>query len=395
MRDRDVRTQTELAMEWLETTVNWFALNGWDEENGGFHEAFSPRDGEGKRRPMNEFGKRCMVQARQIAVMAKFGYVNLAEEGLAFLRAHYRREDGAYRHKIGGQSQAATDNMVDLYDQAFVLFALAQMHDKLHADMIESEAQQLADYIEKNMAHEAGGYVENLNIPKTPMRRQNPHMHLLEAYLAWYGQTGSLLWLMRAQTITHLLLDKFIVEGTLREFFEEDLTPKHGRQGELVEPGHCFEWVALISEFLDSANSIGPGWRIKSPTLNQLQIARKRMYDFACIFGTGPSNCLTHGLIDKDGDLIDPEQRLWPQCEAIKAHVAMAETSDVAAPQRLSITLPMLLRDFLREPPSWWESIIPPKMTPMRRDLPASSLYHIAFAIRALQEHVFTTGNRL
>ena len=41
------------------------------------------------------------------------------------------------------------------------------------------------------MACENGGFLEEFPKPKDQVRRQNPHMHLLEGYLAAYKVTNS------------------------------------------------------------------------------------------------------------------------------------------------------------------------------------------------------------
>ena len=55
-------------------------------------------------------------------------------------------------------------------------------------------------------------------------RRQNPHMHLLEALLALHVATGEKNWLRRAGALVDLFKRRFVdpQTGALIEFFGED-----------------------------------------------------------------------------------------------------------------------------------------------------------------------------
>ena len=72
-------------------------------------------------------------------------------------------------------------------------------------------------------------------------RRQNPHMHLLEALLA-------LGWRAEADALVRLFHERFYDEksGSLAELFDERWQPLATPEGRIVEPGHNFEWVWLL-----------------------------------------------------------------------------------------------------------------------------------------------------
>ena len=76
----------------------------------------------------------------------------------------------------------------DLYDHAFILLALASAARLLPAPPLRQEALDLLGYLDARFAHPLGGYVEVL--PPTLPRRQNPHMHLLEALLTAFESFG-------------------------------------------------------------------------------------------------------------------------------------------------------------------------------------------------------------
>ena len=100
-----------------------------------------------------------------------------------------------------------------------------------------------------------GGFFEEFAPGRTEMklpRRQNPHMHLLEALLALHVATGEKNWLRRAGALVDLFKRRFVdpQTGALIEFFAEDWSAAPGDEGRLREPGHQFEWVWLLFEYI-------------------------------------------------------------------------------------------------------------------------------------------------
>jgi mannose/cellobiose epimerase-like protein (N-acyl-D-glucosamine 2-epimerase family) len=69
-------------------------------------------------------------------------------------------------------------------------------------------------------------------------RRSNPHMHLLEAFLAWYAATGDRAYLRRAARIIDLFRSHFfeVDSWTLGEFFDRRWKPAAGEKGHGPSP---------------------------------------------------------------------------------------------------------------------------------------------------------------
>ena len=159
-----------------------------------------------------------------------------------------------------------------------------------------------------------GGYHEHtteglMTIPLP--RRQNPHMHLVEALLALHATTGDRAWLDRARPVVDLVLDGMIdpETGQLVEFFEADWRPAPGDAGRVREPGHHYEWVWLLL-----------AWRAATGDDRVLEPA-ERLYRFA-LAGTddgaeGPA--APFDAVDPAGRPTADTKRLWCQTEAIKA----------------------------------------------------------------------------
>ena len=113
----------------------------------------------------------------------------------------------------------------------------------------QSRAYALVGTLKREFAHPAGGFREDRDGRLT--LRANPHMHLLEAALAWLAIDPNPIWRDLADEIVALCLDRFIDRDTaaLREFFASDWTPIRGTPGEVLEPGHHYEWAFLLDRW--------------------------------------------------------------------------------------------------------------------------------------------------
>ena len=174
---------------WLfEETMPLWSTKGVDLIHGGFHEALTFQ-GEPVLRP-----KRLRTIARQLyafAVAGQMGWegdaAGLVGHGVDFLKSAPRAANGGWPRAIDSNGGIA-DPAEDLYDHACILLAAANAHK-----MGNGEAMALGEeawsFIAAHLACKAhGGFRET---PEGPApRRSNPHMHLLEACLAWNAVTG-------------------------------------------------------------------------------------------------------------------------------------------------------------------------------------------------------------
>ncbi|MGE4220092.1 MAG: AGE family epimerase/isomerase [Alphaproteobacteria bacterium] len=338
----------------------------------GFHERLDL-----SLQPVTALGKRALVQARQIYVfshMALLGLVDGAEAaataGLDFLLAHYRHPEGGWRHRVAADG-APMDDARNLYDQAFAIFAMAWHHRAFRDPRALPAAEETLAFLDATLVHPAGGYREGLDADgafQSGPRRQNPHMHLLEATLALYETTGDARYRERAAALVDLFRRRFLVEGSLREYLTDDLVPAAGEAGRQVEPGHHFEWVWLLHEH---ARLTGD-----ATVRHEADI----LYRFALAHGLDAASGEAIDMVDAGGRPLKRRRRIWPQTEAIKAHAAQALAGDDAAPARLQAQCAALLRDHFATPPGTWHEHLDEAGTPFLDHLPATSLYHLGLA---------------
>ncbi len=340
----------------------WVA-DGVDRERGGFFEALA-LDGSGCRADF----RRLRVVARQIfsfAAAQRHGVAGADEAvriGLRFLEDHAAHDQGGYAWRFDLDHRVIDDTR-DLYDHAFVLLALSSAAGVVPAEPLRERAEALTAWIVRAFAHPAGGYVESL--PPALPRRQNPHMHLLEALLAAHEAFGGALFLETAATLIALFRERIFDHdaGALPEFFDEDWQAERRGGVFLVEPGHHCEWVWLLAWYQ----------RLAGADVS-LQSIAARLMDFVDRFGVGPHGHLVDAL-GSDGSVIDGGARLWPQTEWLRAEHLRAEP-DPARQHMAARSLAALLR-----PDGLWHERRAADGTLWHGPAPASSLYHLTGAI--------------
>ena len=351
----------------------WWAL-GADHTAGGFHEALSI-DGIAVHEP-----RRARVQARQTWVYARaVDWQGPAREaalhGMRWFRAHYLKSDGLFRTLVGPHGRAL-DETATLYDQAFALLAMAALHAMPHSpEGTGDQAIELLGAIGKHMRHEAGGFRE----AGSSAFQSNPHMHLLEAALAWSECGGGKVWDELADEIVTLALSRFIDtdESFLREHFTASWEPALGERGRLVEPGHQFEWAHLLARWSKRTGE------------QKADAAARRLFAAGAV-GIDPVRDVAVDALNEDMTVRSARARLWPQTERLRAALALhtnsGDTGDlylahaVSAAESLWRYLDMPTRGL------WRDKLLPTNRF-VDEPAPASSLYHIAGAVDALKDY--------
>jgi mannose/cellobiose epimerase-like protein (N-acyl-D-glucosamine 2-epimerase family) len=341
---------------WLEHGVDW--------PRRGFHEALELDT----RRCPAPF-RRLRVAARQVFVFARAAGLPRAGEavelGVAFLRERARGADGGYA-RCFDLDGAVIDAHRDLYDHAFVLLALASAARVLPVEPLRRDALALLAYLETGFRHPLGGYVEGL--PPSLPRRQNPHMHLLEACLAAWEAFGEAVFLERAGRLVQLLLARFLdpATGTLPEFFDEGLVPLREAGRHVVEPGHHCEWAWLLDWYCRAAGPPEGAERVAG-----------RLLGFVDRHGLNPVPGTLRDVVWSDGAVKEPGSRLWPQTERLKSEALRPD----ATPEGMGRARDALWQHIAGAPEGLWFERLDPEGRPLPGPAPASSLYHLTAGI--------------
>ncbi len=329
--------------------------------------------------PMDEVATRVRVQARQTFVFAQAALLgwkpdmarDLAARGVRTLSGLARRDDGLVGHSIKVDASGLLDDTPDLYDVAFTLYALAVASEALEdgRDAIAS-ARALLDAVDRHMKDRTnGGYAETL--PPPSQRRQNPHMHMLEASLALHRADPDGGHLSRAGELVSLFHDKFTAGpgGLLGEFFGPDWAPGEGDAARIVEPGHQLEWVWLLNAYAQATDT-------------PLSPAASHLYSFAASTLDEDGRALLE--VTREGVPHNSGHRTWSQTEALKAHLVMLElTGDEEVAAAACRSFDVLMDEHLT-PEGGWIELYDGDGHIVSTSMPASSGYHVALAFSEL-----------
>jgi mannose/cellobiose epimerase-like protein (N-acyl-D-glucosamine 2-epimerase family) len=352
---------------WLaQSAYPLWAQAGYDHARGGFHERLGA-DG-----PVETDSRRARVQVRQVYAFANapsMGWmgdpVPLVSGGLDFFLSHYRRADGLFR-TLCAPDGAALDEQAFLYDQAFVLLALAASQKVLGpTSALIHESQALHSAIERLLRHHGPGFDSGL--PQRLPLLSNPHMHLLEAALAWEEVSHEPKWGALREELTDLALTHLIDarSGAVLEFFDQDWQPLSGDRGRTVEPGHLFEWAWLLQRC--------GGERANAAALRLIHLAERH--------GVRRGVAL-NALLD-DFTIHDAQARLWPQAERLKA-LSLAAVNDGRYWPGVAQAGCAILRYIAVAPEGLWYDTLTVNKRFIAEPSPASSLYHLVAAIAQL-----------
>jgi mannose-6-phosphate isomerase len=354
-----------------------WARQGIDAASGGFIETLG-EDGRGLAHP-----RRARVQPRQIYAFAQgvpLGWngavAAIVGRGMDYFTAYYLRSDGLFR-TLAGVDGAPLDERAFLYDQAFALLGYAAAASSMGPIAeFETRALMLRRAIEARFASgpgfrsaEAPGHFES-----------NPHMHLLEACLAWAQIGSDPGWADWARQIVDLTLTTFIRHdsGALGESFAADWQPAAGVAGRIIEPGHQFEWAWLL---------------LRAQPLHEgpLRAAALRLIDIGEAYGVH-GGVAVNALLD-DLSIHDAKARFWPQTERLKAALLAAQLTDEAIYWEMAAAASASLFPYLDTPvPGLWWDVRLPSGELVQSPAPASTFYHLVGAIAVLHAALQSTA---
>lgn len=348
--------------------------------HGGFFERLDQAG-----RPVANLPRRARVVARQtyvFAVATERGwgdYRHLVDHGLSEIFDRCLLPNGLSLSTYDpGGTPLRTD--FDGYDQAFILFALAWAARLSPARRVRALAagEGLLATMRARFRHPVIGFEEA--VPRRLPLLQNPHMHLLEACLAFMDvPNAGPAWRVQAAELVELAVTRLAdrCTGAIHEYFDGAWQPLIDGQGGWIEPGHQFEWAWLLWQWHDREGDV------------RADALARRLY----AIGSGHGRAVSGQIVDAlDAALAGRARtlRLWPQTERLKACLSVAGQADpgdrVAALAAATETL-RCLDPFISTPvPGLWYDRLHETEQPVEDDAPASSLYHIVCALAVGEE---------
>jgi mannose-6-phosphate isomerase len=348
-----------------------WAKCGIDPRSNGFNEALG-QDGIGL-----PLARRARIHPRQIYAFAHAPAVGwsgdaagIVSRGMDYFTAHYRRTDGLFRALVAPDGTVLDDRAL-LYDQAFALLGLAAAAAAFGARAeIEARAVALRGLIETRLGSADG----SLRSEETAaaVRESNPHMHLLEACLAWSEIGGDAGWTAWVRRLVDLATARFVRKdsGAIGEAYTAAWQPAPGAAGRLIDPGHQFEWAWLLlrSEPLQTAP-------LRETALRLLAIGDR--------YGVRQGVAI-NALLD-DFSVADPNARLWPQTERLKAALLAATLTGEPHYWSMAHAAAASIFPYLETTlKGLWFDVRQPQGVFVVDPVPASTFYHLVGAITAL-----------
>ena len=349
--------------------------HGWDGRHGGFHNRLDL-----DLTPVPDGFRRLVVQTRQLFVFSSAGLegdARSAERAHATLD-HLRRVYWDGRH--GGWYFTATpegaplDRRKDSYAHAFVLLALAAHAGLEPAGPALELAGETATLIERHLADaKAGGFHEAASEDWTPLletRRHDPHMHLLEGFLALLERSGAERYRAHARSLLELFARRQFDagHGCLPERFAADWTPLAGADT-WTEPGHHFEWIWLLAWAGRLGIDAAPA--TLAPALER----------FACTHGIDPDDGAVFDRLHLDGRVLDARKRVWPQTEHIRA-LTLRAAHDARARGELERRIAHCFARYVDPRHGGWREHAARDGTIVSEYMNATSVYHVWTALR-------------
>lgn len=349
--------------------LTMWATRGWDEANGSCYESLASTGA-----PRMDQPKRTRVQLRQIYVYAHAHFLGLRDSQALVTELFDFLSIGALSKTSPGciylvsPSGQALDHTRDLYDQAFLLLAAAWSYRAFENQEYITLAEETAHFLDNVLKAPNGGWYESdreIGV-QAGQRRQNPHMHLFEAFLALYEATQNDRWLVKAREVLSLFEQYFYdsQKECLLEFFSPDWTPLQSDM-QAVEPGHMLEWSWLLAQYQ----------RLSGADYRDLSF---KLLNKATALGLNNKTGLIYNVVEPDGSVCDSAHRLWPQTEYIKALITSIESGHNVAASSLDEAVQALLKHF-RSPVSddLWIERVDANGTPIDSRTAASSFYHM------------------
>ena len=342
---------------------------GVDRRYGGFHESLTfSGESTGKNKRMRTMARQTYAFCVAYAEEWDGPVAELIDHGISFMKRG--------RTPLGGWSAVLSpkgeivDPTEDFYDTAFVLFALAHAHRCGHPEAL-ALGQETFAFLEKHLEDASlRGFLEEPGGKR--VRRSNPHMHMLEALLAWHDVTNERGYLRQASRIVDLFRNAFFDKDswTLGEYFDDDWCPAAGEDGQWTEPGHHFEWAWLLIKFAEASGQ------------HDLREMARRLYATGTAYGLNRWTGLAYNAVSRHGVPLDRASRSWPQTEIIKAAIALDESGRPDMRPEIEERVARLFRWHIDPAPKGlWMDTITEKGMPPEQDVPASIFYHLLSAL--------------
>lgn len=320
---------------------------------------------------------RAMACARQLYIFAEAGDKGHADRLFTALCRRFRDpEQGGVFYSVNANGQPL-DTDKDLYTHAFVIFACAAYLKRFNVSAARELIVETVHVIRSRFLSDSvtglppAVLSADFRTVRTPPR-QNPLMHLTEAYLCARDAWGH----AEQDTLSSDWFDQALGEllAGIAQIFADPATGcilelPATDEASWIEPGHQFEWFYL------AYGSGHPAFDASG-----LRQALLRAFDFAQQHGVGQKTGGVAAKLDRAGGMLDSTQRIWAQTEYLRAlccHPAPAQQA------RLLKQIQQYEVRFLHR--LGWHEILSADDRLIREDMPSTTPYHLASSYYSLR----------
>ncbi|WAJ71717.1 AGE family epimerase/isomerase [Catenovulum adriaticum] len=377
-----VKIELSRYINWVKNKAIPFSLaQGFNSETGAFYEHILANGMANKKANM-----RVRVQARQqfvVCYATDRGWLNDAQiysdklNQFLLESGKSPKNEALFAHLVSPEKMLL-DDKIDLYDSAFHLLGFAWRYKVFNDNTALDNAQRLVSQLDILFKGHAGGW--NEGDYATHWRRQNPHMHLFEAFLALYEATNQAKWLARAAEIYSLFEQVFFdhKDTVLLEFFERDWRPFNGQGGKVVEPGHMLEWVWLLKKYQSFTGSPVDNYCLS-------------LFQNAIELGLNASTGLFHDQITPNGKAISHTHRCWSLTEYLKASIALANDSQIDTDSHIIKSIEAIFKYYVtNETNGLYVDCIGKSGDVIDDKVQTSTLYHLVLAAGEAEKYLTT-----
>lgn len=362
--------KNRLLLRWV---PKWYGA--FSDPAGGFYERLGAAF-----KPVLTGQRRLVTQCRQLSLYshARWFQGQALDDTLRgkfeFILDRYHDAGAGLWHFSLDDHGAVKDRTCDLYALTFVIFSFSHYYRLTRDTRAKDAACGVLTLIDTRMRMDEG-FAEGLNPDGTftnAVRRQDPHMHLLEACLFAHEVWQDAAYTAMADELVALFKVRFFDAATcaLPEDYTHDLRP-HAEKGSVFEPGHYGEWVWLLKKH---AALSGDAARHDGLCLSLLSWANTHGWDdiYGGIYdGVGPG-----------GAVVESTKRIWPFCEMLKANALMlnAATDRQAVKDRTRRMVDVFEAKYMQER-GFWVEWLHRDLTPAADYMPGTTPYHVYFGI--------------
>ena len=269
-------------------------------------------------------------------------------------------------------NNVACDTTKDLYGHAFIMFGLAH-YAAIFADTdAVNWIEKTNELVFRHFRLPGGWFASSTTRDWVILNRnleQNPHMHLLETYLSAYDATRDEAFLKCATEMMSIYTELLRTRdgSKVLEHLDEN-GQATGARGNLIEPGHLYEWYWLVNEYADIAGL--PAYRATGAPI----------VDWADRWGCDSDAGGIYDQVDSDGNIVSHRKRIWPVTECIKAFATLVRTSGSKQSKDSLIRWITFIQNRYCTKDGAWHEYLSRSLKSGCDYLPLSTPYHVAMA---------------